>query len=682
MSSLNQNPWVKTLLSWHGHDRAGVHVPFQRDSNPLGRTIVTNLAQRLRDLATQIAGGDTHAPQWIFLVGGPGNGKSEMVQDFLASLDQQLGLQGELTNILEQAFNSAVILPRRIDINVENIASNSENFEKCMGTLIVVQDATASEAATGDAAKELSDDILELITCPDDSPPIFIACVNRGLLTSALRVAILEWGEQNQAAQLLKAIIQASSLGLEAPDGRHSCWPLEEDHRVACWPLDLESLTVSHYNGPSPFEQILTAATREDAWEQPGLCYDCSSANWCPFRQNATWLRNQSQLNAVQRLLRHGELFTGQRWNFRDLFSLAAETLVGQWSDFAGFANPCDWVHEKTGLLSSEQYPVEPVYDLLKRLFPHALFRTLLLSNTISGLSEVSGLRNHPVSQRVLQVLSAGSQESAKPIRGKLDQEYSVLDPAKYSPVSTGHPLRVIEDEYSQSIELGNAGENAQKLSSIERLWLQILEASEREWDFLGRRSAEAFQVIQVLRREASITAKRTIGTFQGHYPYEVELSDFENMLHDRNALDSARRILQHLLWPRGAFEFNLVESFGQPQGEQFRKVILRTNQPGIIIHPAPLETPNSPGHDVPCFEVSGTNHRMPLTFEFYLALRLREKGCANSSLPASMRAAVDRVRHLHAGTICRNKGHFQGGTASIVVGEEELPPSVINMLF
>src|SRR5438046_386180 len=81
---LNLNPKAKELLEWHGHDRRGVHVPFQLRKNPFGGTIETRLILKLLELADAIAANEAHEPRWIFLVGVPGNGKSETVQDFLA----------------------------------------------------------------------------------------------------------------------------------------------------------------------------------------------------------------------------------------------------------------------------------------------------------------------------------------------------------------------------------------------------------------------------------------------------------------------------------------------------------------------------------------------------------------------------------------------------------------------
>src|SRR5439155_8339326 len=108
------------LLSWHGHDSGGVHVPFQGNSSPLGQTIDTRLMLRLRQLSKSISSGK-EAPRWIFLIGGPGNGKSETVQDFLTYLDEDLGMKGRLRDILADKFKPNPLSPRRVVIESSDV---------------------------------------------------------------------------------------------------------------------------------------------------------------------------------------------------------------------------------------------------------------------------------------------------------------------------------------------------------------------------------------------------------------------------------------------------------------------------------------------------------------------------------------------------------------------------------
>lgn len=241
----NVNPHVATLLTWHGHSGGGVHVPFQARSNPLGRVIETPLVHRLRGLAEQIASNAAPHPRWIFLVGGPGNGKSETVQDFLVRLDAELGLNGALLRLLEQRFSPPGMLPRKVEITPGDLGAGGAEFAAKVGRLMIIQDATATESALGDAASELAHDVADLLTTPETPTPLFVACANRGLLARAMNEAFRAYGKENDATKILANVIQASSLGHETLAGRRPCWPLETDARFACWPLDIESLLVS-----------------------------------------------------------------------------------------------------------------------------------------------------------------------------------------------------------------------------------------------------------------------------------------------------------------------------------------------------------------------------------------------------------------------------------------------------
>ncbi len=233
----NLNPHVVNLLSWHGHAAGGVHVPFQARANPLGQLIETGLVLRLRSLAAKIAGDPESRPRWVFLVGGPGNGKSETVQDFLTQLDSSLAANGELVQALTQQFLRPGLLPRKVEILPAHLTAASREFAAKVGRLVVVQDATATENAQGNAAREFANDLADLVTSPTVPPmPVFVACANRGLLARAMNEAFHEFGDNNEVTRLLANVIQASSLGRETLAGRKSCWPLETDERFACWP--------------------------------------------------------------------------------------------------------------------------------------------------------------------------------------------------------------------------------------------------------------------------------------------------------------------------------------------------------------------------------------------------------------------------------------------------------------
>lgn len=667
----NLNPRVVELLAWHGHAKGGVHVPFQHVSNPLGETIVTGLVQRLRKLAADIAAHADSSPRWIFLVGGPGNGKSETVQDFLVHLDTELGLGGALRQTLTQRFTGAGVLPRKVEILPVDLGGEAGNFAAMVGRLMIVQDATATETALGNAANELAHDLADLITSPSTPPmPVFIACANRGLLARAMNEAFSAFGPNNDVTKLLANLVQASSFGRETLAGRKSCWPLESDPRFACWPLDIESLLIE--GAPvTPFEHILQRAVDAGQWEAAGRCQDCTSRDSCPFRQNAEWLRDDDTRKNLLKMLRRGELALGQRWNFRDAFSLVAELLVGQWSDFDNLSHPCNWVHHQVAATTTQQPDVAGIAALTLQLYPHAMFRGGHVRQAASTFYQGGVVEPvaHPLTHGVLRAIATvGTGGAVKPIRETLLRGYAQLDPSTATPRDPDHPLRLIEDAFCQSVEQGRTTTLQLPPARAENLLLDNFEKAEREWDLLGRESATAITVVCLLRKLAGMITKRSTGTRRGHHALEGVLAEYEACLRDPTRLSAVRSTLQPLLGDQG-FKFNLVEILGQPTAERQPLVTLQGQPPGVRALPAPSATASTPGHDVPCIVVTNPDYRIPLTFDFYMAIQLRREGCAGSSLPASVRAALDRVRHRYAGELCRNEEWFIDGRASVMIG-------------
>ena len=685
--SLNINPWPTELLSWHGHDRGGIRVPFQPGNRPIPTTIETGLIGRLRELANRLSQRNTAVPRWIFLVGGPGNGKSETVEDFLRCLDRELGLQGRLIGHLTQCFSRGQLLQRRVEVLPTDVAPDDGVFRAAIGRLVLIQDATATEDPQGDAARSLAQDLVDLYTTNENPPPLLIVCANRGLLARSINESGKDYGNDNYITKLLGEIIRASGLGFEALSrDRKPCWPLASYPQAACWPLDLESLLESNSGATAPMAQALSVASDLRRWDTAGRCLDCDARENCPLKQNADWLREPARATRLIHILRRGELSTGQRWNFRGVFSLVAETSVGQWQDFEGYATPCEWVHAQCATLADDTRPAafDAAYWLTRRLYPHALFAAVQVDDVARRLQEFV-TSSQPWSQRFLSLLTTSPAASVKHIREYLLAQYANLDPAITTPASGDHVLRSIEDDYSQSVELGNSESRTGGLAGPERSLLWFLERAEAEWDRLGRASLQAASVSHLLRRFASIFVKRAVGVALGHHANENVLDEYADSLRDRQRLNRLSSAFQGLLGPANAFQFNIVETFGQPQTEQPYSVRLVGPQVPLRSNPAPISTDTSPSHDIPCFEISDTKYRIPITFDLFLALKLRQAGCASASLPSSVRASIDRVRHRYAGSLCRDTDKFLdqiaaieiAGKARIVLNEPKGPLSL-----
>ena len=236
---------------------------------------------------------------------------------------------------------------------------------------------------------------------------------------------------------------------------------------------------------------MLIEATDVGKWEAVGHCRDCSSREICPFRKNAEWLRHDVTRKNLVKVLRRGELAGGQRWNFRDAYSLIAELLIGQWNDFGDAPHPCNWVHQCVTSATVLGPDPASIIALTAQLYPHAMFRGGHVRQAAKIFQESRHLdpQAQPLTLGLIGALATiGEGGSAKSIRETLSRDYSRLDPATATPSNPSDALRIIEDEFCQSIEQGKlAARQPTGMSPIEDLLLGIFDQAEHEWDLLGR---------------------------------------------------------------------------------------------------------------------------------------------------------------------------------------------------
>jgi hypothetical protein len=245
------------------------------------------------------------------------------------------------------------------------------------------------------------------------------------------------------------------------------------------------------------------------------------------------------------------------------------------------------------------------------------------------------------------------------------------MDPAALPPHDSQHALSALEDSYSQAPTMGNATwPSTTPMSRCEEILFGLGADAAEEWDILSSRSRVMGKAIPFLKALLSALAKRSVGVRLGHHANELYLSEYEVAIRNEVALRAIQQQASDLLG-RDRFAFNLLAGLGQPQSEREWHVVLKGDRVRVRpIEPAPTPSPKRPGHDYPLIRigqpVAGV---IPLTFDMYVALRLRRDGCESSSLPASVRAALDRLKQLHAGALCRRDAEFLEDVASIEAG-------------
>ena len=599
----NHNPWVRQLPEWHGTGKGGVRSPYRGGGQPTGETIRTPVIVRLDELARDLAAGRP-SPRWVYLVGGPGNGKSEAVEAFIGFLDGYLQASNAVVTVARTKFTAASGIPRKVEIDGSEIeGSAAEAFVRRVGRLVIVQDASSLET-DGTAGQALLDDLVDLERGSGRVPATYICCVNRGILADACRRAY-GLGPNNPAFRVLKTIVEATAFRIGTAQGsRPPCWPTSNS-RLACWPLDVTSLFEEFEGVRAPGETLIAAATDEARWEFAGGCSDCDSRDYCPFRANATSLRDADSRKAFVALVRRGELASSERFNFRSALSLVAESIVGDWPDFSGLRDPCEWVHELVEQVTrdppSRIDAIRSSLRLMERLTPHAVFP----ERGPTALEEE--VHRSAVESRCLVTgwsLTASPNASFSgntTLRhATLPRVLSPLDPAWYSPLSRDDELRVVEDDYGQGVAEGNSA-FAPRLTKIEQSFLSWLAIAEQEW--VGTSPVEsrrAHQAQRYLRGWAASIVKRSLAIKKGEHNFGTFLAEYESGLRDR------QRLLIHIRNPlervlgTPLFRFGVMESFGRPPLTEGDALVLLTNKPGLSLRPAPPATAQAPAHDFP----------------------------------------------------------------------------------
>ena len=679
----NTNPWVVELLSWHGHDRGGVRVPFQANmGKPLGAVITTPLIAKVRRLAQDLATGRDNTPRWIFLVGGPGNGKSEAVEAFVQQLDDSVAAQGTLVGLVEAKFRPSPITPRRVTVDAHELATGAGEYPQRVNKLILIQDASAVDQPTNSAEETLVEDLGDLLTSPPGKEPVFVCCANRGLLARALSAIqsniTHQWLNIPEVTGLLSQVLTATGLGLGAlRSDRPRCWPLEYDSRFAAWPLDLETIVGGR---DSAMRQMLIKAVDTGQWEQEGRCADCDSNRVCPFYINAKTLRQGDALEKLLVLLRHGELATGQRWNFRDAFSLCAELLVGERGDFGEASDsrpPCSWVHERVEELMPTTDPdlrMKAGWGLTLHLYQQAIFPCWPEIDEDIDLRLVA---RAPLTRMAIQLVSQRSREEETQVRVLLGAQFSrKVDPANASPGVTESLLHSVEDEFGQSIRQG-LDKFGGSLTGAEVELLELVAEAEKEWDGVIRDYVKVHRVLEALRAVASVVVKRSLGVVKGEYLNLDHLIEYEAVLGDQSRLAELVQPLRKVVAPDSGHVFSgsLVRVFGQPLLEKSGDVVVSHSLGPVLPKASPRPSEDRPGHDLPWAEVEG--ERIPLTFDLFVALRLSSAGCESASFAPQTRAAIDKVRNAIAARLSRDRQGMVGGTVLVNIDDlGQLSPS------
>jgi hypothetical protein len=312
------------FFSWSGSSDGAVKRPFEAEEKRLIAPIKTRVTERLNRWGESIVSG-LAAPRSIFLIGGPGNGKSDAVEGTIRKLGSLMGCSAEVEEHFRAEFAKHLdqkILPRKVSLKKKIV-----NYDG----LQLVQDATVRDSGRpGTSPQELLLEDLEQIVLNPTSNDLYICCVNRGVLAEAITIAASGPYKDN-TVRFLNQI----SLAVTSHPDSVDAWPLAEYLDVGIWPMDVESLVdPALYEGTdTPGELIFSHIADGAKWI---ACGDCHAKDHCPFLSNQEMLSTPKVRTALLELLHAYELVSGKRWNFRELFGLVSAMMVGSEKEYQG----------------------------------------------------------------------------------------------------------------------------------------------------------------------------------------------------------------------------------------------------------------------------------------------------------------------------------------------------------
>lgn len=674
------------LLEWSGHRSGGVRKPFyDLSGRPCKDVIKTPLLDRTGAWAKQVAAGEPGAPKTLFLIGGPGNGKTETVEQLLVQLDSALGCEGRLLKDLELLFKGDMDHPTPRLVEVK-IGKNSTSTR--LTKVVVVQDASMTDPSRPRKSPPqlLVDDTVTQLAAGDDT--IYIACINRGILDDALIEANAT--NQNEVHKFLETVV--SSIELRATP--IPCWPLQGYSGVAVWPMDMESL-LHDPSGKlleSPAGQVLKIALKAEKWPAAGTCV---AGNRCPFCGNSEILQKEERQTDLLQILRWNELATGKRWSFRDLFSLYSYLLAGTAREHDGKVTvPCQWAADfYRSSISASTTPnviiLKAPFVLVSSLYQHAIFNQWQRPARVALRKDIKDLNMLQDSGMMgLFHFLTGSNDSSIPstLHKQLEMINDMLDPALADPAYkiqlSARELELgkdIDARFSQSVREG-LDQCRRQLHQLEvDLLDHLAQTDERLSDSAVRqvRPAAAKRLQNLVRDFACRLVRRSLGTAHAVVRDREALREYQLIVEGRaEQIHRAVRKVEGLLNQNDRFIITLNSTFGQPALPPTHRAVLGTGKQKVRAFE--YDGTGRPSSVLPFLRVGNAKdpQSLPLTYDLFRAVRDLELGLLTASLPRPVVALLDTSRAKLAGYLVRDEESLEDseiklGTMGIVVRRE-----------
>ena len=607
----HRNPTVSWLTSRAYGQGGTVSVPHgnssfggPRGSFPPG---VEDVLYRLASIYGPERAGASGSLEWCFLVGGPGNGKSEA----LASLARQVGVElpprqsgapaprvvpdswphagRPVHEDLEMAFINDASIPREgisagdsgslfLDIRdaLTRIAETGKRialFGNINRGVLIEEINRANIRQSSSSESRLAASVVRWLSSPpphgeepsggaSDSPLVTTVGVDpQKPYYGQFRLRIGDGGGQD----ILVHAVFLDVLSLLEPTPRIG------DNRSIDFSVPVAVARYIPFGGlgqqrssrhKTTAGALMAEVAQAARWESGGCTVDgiqCPAYEYCPFAQNARWLRSRPLIERVLDAFRGAEVAAARRLTYRDLVGHLSLAIVGSLEDewLAG-KDACDWVQDLVVTLDSER-------GSIARLVAHRVYMNLFPAPNPSSWKRHSAPPRQNTLYRYIRRGMAPPGEASRP--RPFERAFSAIDPARDVEYWGGLRNRVLDAVESLEIEAPSARADIWEEPMIPPESTSALEvvldrhlSGELATDLGNAQTSKAAsQRANQLRQWRSVLLLRQVGLATGNLASGPALQAW--LSEQRTALrnEPPRQVghgLKHLLLPATASEF------------------------------------------------------------------------------------------------------------------------------
>lgn len=337
------------------------------------------------------------APVWVFLIGGPGNGKSHVLNQVLNRLNLKMtSMQGGL-------------------------APRSELLDLKSSSLLVVNDASIrpSETTANGGPGDLAQDLQMLFSdSKKGKRTSALVCINRGILIEELsRVPDLAaWKQERDLLEWLNSdyeyrdseedcsgdFFKIRKIGVDNPTQIMGVF-LDRLSLLEKQPLSIDADKSRFENYQvlfladrarlrSPAGELLENLVGRDKFEG-AECDGCPAQHRCPFLANARSIRSNAIRLGILDTVRASEVVSGHLSTYRDLWALFAALVIGGDRQEFSSDHPCKWVLDTDAAIGEDDYSdKEKLLDLGRQRFYEAIYPSqteLMIEGVAGGWTEI-----------------------------------------------------------------------------------------------------------------------------------------------------------------------------------------------------------------------------------------------------------------------------------------------------